>query len=358
MFNIDSKDFYDRCNKCGLKIREHHASTSTVIIKATADDILRAAKGHFEFKVPPRADRRRIGRGGFDTEVHDAISKCDPTTNQDSKALVLMSASGVGKTFATMTFRACSKRMSPPPPYECLTIYLGLNQGWDLEQNERAHMRGKDFDEVECVLLQRLLIALDVTLTECQGDLNRLNVKKHDGQKIPLPQLGAVQFFSEVDVASVKGAIYARLGSLLELCPKRESGKRLVVLVALDEAQFLDDFIPPDEEGGGARYGLRVLRLLQVLAYEATKRQCLLLPIATGIRPTVSLSSLTEGDNICVGTKEDDAAHVSFEDFRTIVRNHINSLPHGTKVPVDKVVKAALGCLLPLRPKYAGVEGW
>ena len=36
-------------------------------------------------------------------------------------------------------------------------------------------MRGKGFDEVECVLLQRLLIALDVTLTECQGDLNRLN---------------------------------------------------------------------------------------------------------------------------------------------------------------------------------------
>ena len=150
-FNVDSKkgdwkrwesqynDDLERCKDCGLKISEHHAATSTVI-PATADDILRAAKGHFEFKVPPRADRFRIGRGGFDTEVHDAISKCDPTTNQDSKALVLMSASGVGKTFATMTFRACSRKMSPRPPYECLTIYLGLNQGWDLEQNERTHM--------------------------------------------------------------------------------------------------------------------------------------------------------------------------------------------------------------------------
>ena len=98
--------------------------------QATADDILRAAKGHFEFKVPPEADRFRIGRGGFDIEVHEKIGECVPITNQKSMALVLMSASGVGKTFATMTFRACSQRMSPPPPYECLTIYLGLNQGW------------------------------------------------------------------------------------------------------------------------------------------------------------------------------------------------------------------------------------
>ena len=130
-------------------------------------------------------------------------------------------------------------------------------------------MRGKGFLEVERVLLQRLLIALDVTLSECQGDLNRLNEVGHDGQKIPLPR-SAVPFFSEIDVDSARVAIYARLRSLVKLCPERESGKRLVVLVALDEAQFLDDFIPPDEEGGGARYGLRVLRQLQVLAYKET----------------------------------------------------------------------------------------
>ena len=179
--------------------------------------------------------------------------------------------------------------------------------------------RGKDFDEVECVLLQRLLIALDVTLTECQGDLNRLNEVRHDGQKIPLPQEDTVRFFSEIDKGSVRGAIYARLRSLLELCPQRESGKRLVVLVALDEAQLLDDLISPskdpDKKSGGARYGLRVLRRLQVLAYKKTEQQCLLLPIATGIRPTVSLSSPTEGENKNVGESKDDAAHVSEDAF-------------------------------------------
>ena len=72
-FNIDLRDFYDRCIDCGLKISEHRASTSSVI-PATADDILGAAKGHFDFKVPPHADRFRIGRGGFDTEVHDALT--------------------------------------------------------------------------------------------------------------------------------------------------------------------------------------------------------------------------------------------------------------------------------------------
>ena len=342
-FNIDSKDFYDRCNKCGMTIDEHHASTSTVIIKATADDILRAAKGHFEFKVPPEANRRRIGRGGFDTEVHENIGECAPTTNQKSKALVLMSASGVGKTFATMTFRACSRRMSPRPPYECLTIYLGLNQGWALTSQELAFMdavkKGKGFHEVECVLLQRLLIALDVTLTKCQGDLSRLNEVGHDGQKIPLPRdaISTVQFFNAIDVDSVKGAICERLGSLVDLCP-RKGRRRLVVLVALDEAQLLDDSISPCKKGGGARYGLRVLRQLQVLAYKETKRQCLLLPIATGIRPTVSLSSRTEGENTSVGQSKDDAAHVSEGDFRTIVRNHIKKLRRRTKVPVGKVV--------------------
>ena len=255
-----------------------------------------------------------------------------------------MSASGVGKTFATMTFRACSKRMSPPPPYECLTIYLGLNQGWDLTSQERAYLqavkKGKGFLEVERVLLQRLLIALDVTLTKCQGDLNRLNGKKHDGQKIPLPQRGTVRF-SEIDIDSVREAIYARLRSLLKISPKRKSGYRLVVLVALDEAQFLDRFIPPDAKGGGgARYGLHALRQLQVLAYEKTKQECLLLPIATGIRPAVSLKSRTEGQNICVGEKEDDAAHVSEDDFSTIVYKHVKSLPPGTTMlRVDEAVK-------------------
>ena len=207
-------------------------------------------------------------------------------------------------------------------------------------------MERKDVREVECVLLQRLLIALDVTLSECQGDLNRLNEEGHDGQKIPLPRRGAVptvEFFSVIDIDSVRGAIYARLGSLLELCPQNGL-RRLVVLVALDVAQILDDLISPgkkpDEKSGGARYGLRALRQLQVLAYEATRQQCLLLPIATGIRPSVSLSTQTEGENIHVGTKEDDAAHVSFDDFRTIVYNHVKGLSPDFKFPKFHVGKA------------------
>ena len=270
------------------------------------------------------------------------IRECTPTEIRRSKALVLMNAPGVGKTFATMTFRACSKKMSPRPPYECLTIYLGLSQGWDLGQYERDHIIRKGFSAVECVFLQRLLVALDVTLTSCQGDLSRLNEDGHDGQKIPLPRISFYPcFFSEVDMCSVKDAIFARLHSLTELCPKRKSGYRLVVLVALDEAQFLDEWIliPPDAKGGGgARYVLRALRQLQVLAYKATDQQCLLLPIATGIRPEVSLLSEKEGQNIYVGRSEDDASHVSFADFRTIVHDHVKSLRPRSAMSVGKVV--------------------
>ena len=357
-------DDLERCKDCGLKISEHRAAASSSTPK-TVDEILEAS-AKVEFKVPPRAVGRRIGRGGFDTEVHDVIRECAPITNQDSKALVLMSASGVGKTFATMTFRACSQRMSPRPPYECLTIYLGLNQGWCLTSQERAYLeaveKGKGFLEVERVLLQRLLIALDFTLTKCQGDLNRLNEVRHDGQKIPLPKRGIIPFSSEIDMESVKEAIYERVSSLLELCPKRESGYRLVVLVALDEAQLLDELISPSEKrykkSGGARYGLRVLRQLQVLAYEETEQQCLLLPIATGIRPTVSLSSRTEGENICVGTKEDDAAHVSFDHFRTIVYEHIKKLLRGSKFPKFNVGKAVTLLTAAFYPCVRDMQEW
>ena len=89
------KDKLERCVDCGLKISEHRAATSSSTPKTVAKLLKASAK--IEFKVPPRADRRRIGRDGFDTEVHDLIRRCDPTTNQESKALVLMSASGVGK---------------------------------------------------------------------------------------------------------------------------------------------------------------------------------------------------------------------------------------------------------------------
>ena len=121
--------------------------------------------------------------------------------------------------------------------------------------------------------------------------------------------------------------------------PKERAWYRLVVLVALDEAQFLDEWISPDAKGGGgARYGLRALRQLQVLAYKATDQQCLLLPIATGIRPEVSLLSEKEGQNIYVGRSEDDASHVSFADFRTIVHDHVKSLRPRSAMSVGKVV--------------------
>ena len=130
-YNLSDDDIMDRCKVCGMKISEHRASPSSDM-PATADDVLGSNETQFELSVPPHANRCRIGRPGFDTEVHNVIRECTPTEIQRSKALVLMNASGVGKTFATMTFRACSKKMSPRQPYECLTIYLGLSQRWDL----------------------------------------------------------------------------------------------------------------------------------------------------------------------------------------------------------------------------------
>ena len=56
---------------------------------------------------------------------------------------------------------------------------------------------------------------------------------------------------------------------------------------------------------------------------------------------------------------KDDAAHVSEGGFRRIVRKHIKSLPRRSmKLRVDEAVNLLFGCLLPLRSRDVGVEGW
>ena len=249
--------------ECDTTTSEHRSAPNTVA--ATADDILKACVGHFKVTNAPQAGR---------TDVR----------------------------YASLTSRARCMKMSPPN--ESLAIYLGLNEWWSLGKQERGHLHKGGLPEVECVLLQRLLIALDVTLTECQGDLNRLNGDGDDWQKIPLPQGEDIPFFSEIDVDSVKKAIIERMRSLVELCPKKKSGYRLHVSVALDDARVLNDFIPR-----GAEFGSRSLEQLESFVDKATKKQCLFFPFVTGMESTASRVFWREEPKNHVGRAEDDSCH-------------------------------------------------
>jgi len=97
---------------------------------------------------------------------------------------------------------------------------------------------------------------------------------------------------------------------------RKVAGKKLAVLVVVDEAQYLDILIKPDAgSAGGARLALRVLRMLQKDVLNATKGEVLVLPMTTGINAEVSLNlGQTEGSNVIVGAHGDESL-MSFDDF-------------------------------------------
>ena len=98
-------------------------------------------------EVPPSCRPQRVGRGGFDREICGVLSESFwPDENQKSVAFVLASASGVGKTYATMCFRSGAAKINAP--YDAVTIYLGLHQGWMLTHSEQVHMATESIKEM------------------------------------------------------------------------------------------------------------------------------------------------------------------------------------------------------------------
>jgi hypothetical protein len=97
-------------------------------------------------------------------------------------------------------------------------------------------------------------------------------------------------------------------------------GQRLVVLAVVDEAQLLDTLISPvpSTRQGGARAALQYLRKMQQQVWRATQGMVLLLPIATGINPAVSLANGTLGSHRHVDSG--DAKHVTLATMTAISR--------------------------------------
>ena len=272
----------------------------------------------------PLGRARRIGREGFDREILQLIEgqgrgqSFAPVTNQVSVALVLTSASGVGKTYATMCFRSGARRINAP--YDAITVYIGLNQGWGLSPGEADALRHPPpaisiQSVVAAVVLQRLCAALENTIANIKK-LTDLDIDGLDPQRLVMPAKGAssYRFDMRVPIQATEDFITRQLRTLYDM--RRPQTDSLVVMVALDEAQFLDEYATPAGDCGGARYALRTLRQLQVHVFGFGVT---LLPIATGIDPKTSLSSDTTGQNITMGSIFPDAVHMSFPHFKELV---------------------------------------
>jgi hypothetical protein len=264
---------------------------------------------------------------------------------QKTSSLVLRSAGGVGKTFATLAFRKVAMGLTA----ECagwvpFTCYLGMNSDWPLaahEVNFLIQSVGKEHS-VMAVLCIRLLVALHVQLADffspdpaCRGSLAHLDKKDHASQRIVLPVAAkgileshiSEEWLKRADILDVQCTIVQLLNDAVFLLP---ANQRFCILVAVDEAQFLDSHIPPTgDDAGGARLALRALRQLQLQVAQATNCRAILLPIATGINPVTVLSTNTTGRQVVIGATGDEA-HMSLTDFIAYHKSKAPQRTYGT----------------------------
>jgi hypothetical protein len=124
------------------------------------------------------------------------------------------------------------------------------------------------------------------------------------------------------------------------------AGKKLAILVAVDEAHWLDELRRPDPalKTGGARVALRVLRTLQKDdVYDETQGMVALLPIATGINASVSLAPETEQGEYLVVGQEMGEALVRRDDFKTLFTQCAGSARATSTVSLTPWMEEALG---------------
>ena len=255
-----------------------------------------------EMKAPPEMDAVRFGREGFDKVVLDTVEEVSNKCNimQNTRALAMACASGVGKTYATQTVRWGCQQQSKADRFEVVSAYLGFNSVSRLTSGEEAYMKGGG--SVEAVVLRRLLVWL-TRAYKCA----RISELDSEGtcvqQQVVMPRVTKEVLSVLGSLSGLKALRQSVTECLANLAKKvaDEEGKNLVVLAVVDEGQFFDEFVPrKDGKKVGARLALQCLRKLQLAVHD----NLVLLPICTGINPAVSLETETEGENRVLGQEE------------------------------------------------------
>ena len=348
----------DRCKECGLTVSEHNPAAAVATAPqsppALLEDLITEYADRTELIFPGFVGpRRRIGRDEFDVLLHNTLTRKifafqhGSFTEKQTVALVLQCAAGVGKTFATMTARRGLLHLGLAKDYELITLYVGFSQGFPLTQNEGDHITDSPdlFSAVQDVLYLPIGLILECMLrTMCESNqgLGVLDAAHPDDWV-----QGMVRFKSNDERLTNKKrcAILAPLVNRMKALHALAAGKKLAILVAVDEAHWLDELRPPDPalKTGGARVALRVLRTLQKNVYDDTQGNVALLPIATGINASVSLAPDTEqGENLVVGQVKGEAL-VRRDDFKTLFTQCAESARATSTVSLTPWMEEALG---------------
>eukprot|EP00744_Colponema_vietnamica_P004850 GILI01007186.1.p1 GENE.GILI01007186.1~~GILI01007186.1.p1 ORF type:complete len:636 (+),score=68.68 GILI01007186.1:46-1908(+) len=184
-----------------------------------------------------------------------------------------------------------------------MPLYIGFNSGFSLTGPETVLLKDTSLEaygRVCGVIGRRLLFQLKA-LDSATGSLDAvLRDSTHWLAKTPLPVGNTSTFRTECRfpmVTDIDDDDFLReCARLIEALAKRSVNRKLSVLLIIDEAQLLDDYIQPTQDTGGARCALRFGRRLQLLLENAGRAS--LLPIMTGINPVTALPDGTTGKNL------------------------------------------------------------
>ena len=262
--------------------------------------------------------KTRIGRDGFNKNLVTTVDELKgERIMQDTKALVLACASGVGKTFATLTARQGFQQQQMElrgkagldTLYEPVVAYIGFNCASPLSGAEISFLGDKSIDGQRCVnvlVLSRLFAWLNgykqLQSEKQQPSPTVLDIPDSDVQM----QFELGELMTEGDLKGVLvNDMTTRIKEMLEEFGKQTPG--LVLIVVVDEGQMLDE-----NREDGARFALRCLRNLQ-MQMMAAKEAVRVLPVCTGIDPQTHLPHATEGQNIPLMTY--DEVLLSVEEF-------------------------------------------
>eukprot|EP01059_Diplonema_ambulator_P034205 TRINITY_DN754_c0_g1_i10.p1 TRINITY_DN754_c0_g1~~TRINITY_DN754_c0_g1_i10.p1 ORF type:complete len:419 (+),score=96.57 TRINITY_DN754_c0_g1_i10:56-1312(+) len=292
--------------------------------------------------APDVRTEKRVGRVEFDDEIRRAIDGITATDKREritkilnlqaTRSLVLLNASGVGKTYAATTARTGQQHLETDEgdlAYELVTAYVGFNSDFDLQPGDSVDLEQAKTSAMQekCVrelIARRLLAVVRGLVNAADEDLRNLDTE-NGVQKCSLPSEFWGSFVKSVDFAISEEQARDELEEQLKHLKTLSQDKMLVLLVAVDEAQELDRLVAPDQQEGtgGARFALRYLRVLQQDCYNATS--VLVLPMAIGLNPEVSLGPQTTGKNIVL--EGEGVVMLTHEDFKTLALDLLHRAP-------------------------------
>lgn len=224
----------------------------------------------------------------FDKRAEQIFASTGPNSRQNTEALIYPGTNGVGKTRWSVDMTSKLKTQSH---------YLGMNCNYSLTRNEKNFLSNSEdkASAVESLVISRFYVSV-----------------MHSAESLKVCDLPR-DYYPCYDPTELLDDDFWK---------KLDSEKYHVVV--WDELQRMSDIVIPDDTCvGGARYTMRALRKIQLLAWKKGKK---VVPLGTGTNCVVGVKDKTEGDNVLI-----DSPQMSFDEYCSVIDRAVLSSPGSEK---------------------------